>query len=231
MKQKNIKRLVITLVVLIAMILSLGQNIIYAATGTLNTKLSYFRYIKNDAGEYETKGGYALNTGTNHPVFQIFSANGDKIKGTNYYCLNATKGSTWTSSSVGTEVAYNTNYDLVEDKTTISGLDETYSNIVNSQYYTQIMWILDNLYTGNDKEAEIREYLAKAGIVYGETGGTFNGEKVTNVYYYDESVNPNSVFSDTDSTLNNNMYGNIYGKGGYWYGDENNVIQNVAQLF
>ena len=232
MKKRSIKLIILAVITIFITILSLGQNLIYAASGTLTTRLSYFRYVKNSSGTYEAKGGYSLNTGTSKPVFQIVSANGDTIVGTNYYCLNAEVGDTWNNAVVGTDVTYDTYYDLVKDKDTIAGLSSTYSDIVNSEYYTQILWILDNLYTGSDTEEEISEYISKAGIVFGETGSiVVDGQRQPiETYYYDETVNPDSEFSNTDSDLYKNLYGNPFGigdGGGYYYIDENNNIGSI----
>ena len=232
MKKRSIKLIILAVITIFITILSLGQNLIYAASGTLTTRLSYFRYVKNSSGTYEAKGGYSLNTGTSKPVFQIVSANGDTIVGTNYYCLNAEVGDTWNNAVVGTDVTYDTYYDLVKDKDTIAGLSSTYSDIVNSEYYTQILWILDNLYTGSDTEEEISEYISKAGIVFGETGSiVVDGQRQPiETYYYNETVNPDSEFSNTDSDLYKNLYGNPFGigdGGGYYYIDENNNIGSI----
>ena len=196
--KKGIKTIGIISILLIIFTL-LGQTFVYAAT-SVDIKLSKTRII-NDNGTYVEKKAYALNTGSNHPIFQIISTDGTSKK-TNYLCLNATKGSTWTSESVGTPVTYDSVYDMVKDKNQIQNLVETYSATVGT-YYNQLMWLLDNVTIGSSDDAT--ELLAKAGIVYGSTGGTKNIE----AYYYDETVNPDSAFSQ-DGTLHAHLYGNTY---------------------
>ena len=223
MLNNKIVKVLTSVMIALAMVVSMGQSQVNAAE-TLTTKLSRTRWIKNSSGTYVEKKAYALNTGNNHPAFQILSVSGNTTTGTNYYCLNATKGSTWLASNVGTAVTYDGSYDMVNDKSTISGLTTTYSNTVNKNY-AQVMWILDHMYTptGTSKT----QVLANAGIVYGNTEGTYNGNDIYS-YYYDETVNPTSVFSDEDSTLFEQLYGNTYGKGGYYYADTSGNLQTVV---
>ena len=77
------------------------------------------------------------------------------------------------NGSIGTETDYNEYYDLITEKNVIGNLSEsTYSNIANSNYYGNIMWILDQAYvpTGSNNSDKIA-LLAKAGIVGGQDLG------------------------------------------------------------
>ncbi len=232
LKNKTVK-LAICLIILIVLIISFCGRMVYAATTT--TKLSYARIVKNSNGVYENKNGYALNTGTNHPIFQIVSVNGDQTTGTNYFCLDASAGSTWNANRVGTAVDYDSSYDLVNNKSEISKLVSTYSDIANSNYYTQILWLLDHMYVADTSTESISDYLARAGIIKQDANtdiddlgfyiDTNNQKHYIYEYYFDESkikaVNPNSIFANTDSDVYKQLYGNLNGKGGYSYFDDN----------
>ena len=147
----------------------------------------------------EDKEGYALNTGgQGHPVFQIIDEDG---KG-GYYCLNATKGLTWSQySSEGsftdTSVDYNQEYNLEDEedlKALETGVGELYQKLAKSPYLKQIIWILKNIYIFDD-DPEINKknkntLLAKAGIVYTDIEADSNplddlpGEVVGQAYKY-----------------------------------------------
>ena len=137
----------IFLIVCIIMIQTLSN----AEAGKLSVKLSYPRYLMH---EQEYFDAYAMNTGQNHPIFQLIAVsndNEDQIIGTNYYCLNAKVGETWTTTSaVGKKVEYDTCYDLIKDKTIIDAMSETeYNGVVKNEYYDNLMWVIDNLYIPN----------------------------------------------------------------------------------
>ena len=114
----------------------------YSSSNALSLILSYFRYVN---GEYTN--GYAYNTvgnegESNFPIFQIISTDNK----TNYFCLNAKQGESWLTgtSNVAT---FNRSYDLNSESDLQLLKNETnsvYSNVANSEYLTQILWILDN---------------------------------------------------------------------------------------
>ena len=227
MKNNKTSKFLMNIIVTVMMIVTIGQTAVYAARKAESKTLtiSRTRWVKNSGGEYQEKGAYALNNGSTHPIFQIVSIGENSQKtGTNYVCLNATRGATWTSNSVGQTVEYDISYDLVSDKSEIANLTEAYSNVAG-EYYTQIMWILDNILLGTDFDVDT--ILAKAGIVYGNTGGNDNREPII-AYYYDQTINPSSVFSKTDTVLFRQLYGNTYGNPvGYSYVDVNGKQQHV----
>ena len=166
MIQNKILKIFISIVVAIFMILGISQNIVFAGTDiNMTIKLSRERYVKDSSGVYQKKNAYVLNTGSDHPVYQIAAYNGDEIIATNVYCLNATEGYTWTNGIIGQSVSYNKAYDLVDETDKIGSLDSIYSDILNEDIYSQVMWIIDNMYTENGTTVE--ELLNKAGIVYG----------------------------------------------------------------
>ncbi len=125
----------------------------------------------------ESKHGYALNTSGNgekghHLIFQIM--NKEDNKKTNYYCLDANSGTTWTGENVditNSDVTYKTYYDLnlEEDIEELKNdNDPAYKNIAGN-YFNQIWWILNNIYvpTGNEEtdNKKREELLSAAGIV------------------------------------------------------------------
>ena len=222
-KTKNIKVLV-SVMILLAMFIMLGQGLVFATENRndqVELKLSRTRWVK-DASAHTEKKAYALNTGSNHPVFQILSTSGTN-KETNYLCLNATKGASWYNNSIGTAANYKVSYDLVEDKDTINTkLTSAYKTATGSNY-TQIMWILDQIPIGTDFNVDT--ILAKAGIVYGPVDMT----GTINAYYYDfDNITVPSVFAVEGTALNNNLYGNIYGNAmGYSYINASGTQQQV----
>ena len=238
LKNKTVK-LVICLIILIVIGLSLCSSMVYAATTT--TKLNYARIVKNSNGVYENKNGYALNTGTNHPIFQIVSVNGNQTTGTNYFCLDASAGSTWNANRVGTAVDYDSSYDLVNNKSEISNLISTYSDIAKSNYYKQVLWLLDNMYVADSSKESISSYLAKAGLIKQDENTNKNDlgwyiddnnqKHYIYAYYFDESkiksANSNSIFANTSSDVYKQLYGNLDGKGGYYYLDDNGNMVDV----
>ena len=222
MIKNKICKIILSITVAIMMIAIVGTTVIFAADST-TAKLSKTRWIKNSNNEYtNTEKAYALNSGNSHPLFQILSIDGtDKVTGTNYYCLNASKGATWMTNNVGEKVVFDKSYDLVAQKDEIanSSLVNTYKNVVSTNY-GKLMWVLDNMY--KEDGLTIEQLLANAGIVKGDTeqespyiDGTIHA------YYYDSTVNPSSKFS-TDINSDNRFYGNAITKG-YYYIDNGEV--------
>ena len=194
MIKNKICKIIVSIMLTVMMITIVGQTIVLAAKKTENKTfvLDSVRKVKNSSGEYIDKGEYKLNTGTNYPIFQIVSKNGNTITGTNYYCLKAKLGETWSDPeySVGEEVTYNTTYDLATDKTEILGLSNNdYANTVRNNY-GPLMWILDNMYT--DGGITTTQLLNNAGIVYGtnpvypsKTDWHYNSEEQVWQYGYE----------------------------------------------
>ena len=232
MIRKTISKILLILIMVTMVIGALGQTSVRAAkkTESITLALSKARVIKNGTS-YEDKGAYALNTGSNHPIYQIVKLENGSKAGTNFLCVNATRGVTWNNNTVGTGVTYDTSDDLATDKSAVAGLTAAYNNVAGT-YYTQIMWLLDNILLGTDyTSSDVNELLAKAGIVYEDRGGSFNGGPVGKAYYFDETkikaINSSSAFADTDSDLYLQLYGNSAGKGGYWYADQNGAKKDV----
>ena len=194
MIKNKICKILVSIMLAVMMITIVGQTIVLAAKKTESKTfvLDSVRKVKDSSGEYIPKGEYKLNTGTNYPIFQIVSKNGNTITGTNYYCLKAKLGETWSDPeySVGEEVTYNTTYDLATDKTEISSLpNNDYANTVRNNY-GPLMWILDNMYT--DGGITTTQLLNNAGIVYGanpvypsKTDWHYNSEEQVWQYGYE----------------------------------------------
>ena len=217
MIRKTISKILIIAIMVTMVIGALGQTSVSAAkkTESITLALSKARVIKNGTS-YEDKGAYALNTGSNHPIYQIVKLENGNKAGTNFLCVNATRGVTWNNNTVGTGITYDTSYDLATDKSAIAGLTAAYNNVAGT-YYTQIMWLLDNILIGDYTEDDVDEFLAKAGIVKGEIQ-ELNGSVES--YYFDEtkikSVNSSSAFANTSSDLYLQLYGNPITKGYYY---------------
>ena len=155
------KTLSIILILAMIIILSMGSLISYAENER-DFRISISRYINgSDTGkEYALKNGVS-DDGEPKRIFQILSA--DTIDGKTYYCLNALKG-TWLTNE-NAEIKYNKSYKLQADGE--SEIDElkndpnpTYSNIANSEYLYEMLWILDNIYvpsTETDYETKNNE--------------------------------------------------------------------------
>ena len=213
--KRNIKKLLITTMIIL---LGLGASSSFAmAQETTSLKLSKFRYVN---GNYTN--GYALNTTgqvEHRPIYQIM----DESNGTGYYCLNATAGETWNAGTIGTATTYNRTYNLnLQSDINLIKTNETipaYTNIANSSYLKQILWILDNIYipdssaTSEENLAQKRALLAKAGIVY-EDMDTDGDPVKTYRYVAQTGYNYNDKVSDD-------------GKMGYAYRDTSNNIQIV----
>ena len=217
MKKSRKTRILLSIMILLAMFTMLGQNIVLATENRndhAELRLSRTRWVNAGTTHTEAKA-YALNTGTNHPVFQVLSTSGTN-KATNYICLNAEKGASWYNNSIGTAANYNVSYDLVADKDMINTkLTSAYKTATGSNY-TQIMWILDQIPAGTNFNVDT--ILAKAGIKYGQTGGIDNGQPISAYYYDFDNLTVPSVFAVEDTALNNNLYGNTYGNAmGYSY--------------
>lgn len=131
-------------------------------------KRSLRRYI-NSSGSYTSTKQYSIvkdptNAADGHPIFQLLSMNGSTITGSNYFCVNASVSATWMNTATeNNAVTYNR-----KDLATLTDADYTNYKLDNfKKYKTQVMWILDQMYTGGTDKASIDAYLARAGIKYG----------------------------------------------------------------
>ena len=219
----DMKKFIINIIILIfIIILGMGTTSSlamqdYQENKAMTLRLSYFRYSN---GQYVD--GYALNTvgdegESHHPIYQIMDESNNK----NYYCLNAKSGESWLSGTVGASATYNRSYDLNSQSDinllkADSSLSETYRNVVNSSYFNQIMWILDNMYVQEQDSNQKQELLAKAGIVYGDVDNIDTQGKATKGYRYIAQTGYN--YSSKVSTQ---------GKKGYFYYDESGTYHSV----
>ena len=178
----RVRKIILSLfVMLMTLILGLGQNISLATGDTEKSLyLSYGRYGYSSS-DFIEKGAYAVSNSNNHCIFQVRDTN--NATANNFYCLDATTSYTWnyhTDSSTGLQTAdvsdavvYDRPYDMISDSEIIKSLSVSeYSDVNNSNYLGQILWILDNGYIAEeDNDSERIALLAKAGI------------KKTKIYY------------------------------------------------
>ena len=160
MKLNKVKKIILSLAVIIFMILGIGQNAIYAANN-LNAALDTYRYLPTyDASTkqytYSSTGWGFQISASGHKVYQINeldSSNNITGENSRLYCLNARVGDVWNNNKVGQGVDYTNPYDWRNDKATI--LDNNTESILTSDYYYAITWLLDNFYIPNitDKES------------------------------------------------------------------------------
>ena len=216
MKTKKIiiKILIISLMMIVFMKASLSNA---ANSNSASLFLSYLRYTN---GQYKDGYAYNLRPNTGKPIFQIMS-NTNK---TNYFCLNADAGDSWRNGSIGnTTVNYNKSYDLglQSDLAQLkNNTNPVYSNIGNSRYLNQILWILDNMYVSSNvssssRLAQKRALLAKAGLKYDNLDFYGNEEEYTKYHYKPNQYNYSSIVS-SDAKMS-----------GYAYLDENGQLVQV----
>lgn len=234
MKIKKTIKTALSILLIMIIFLTTQGNVSYSTKKTENKSLviSDERWVKN-ANNYEKKEAYSIitrttseNLPTHSKLFQIFEKKNDGTpSSTNYFCLNARRGVTWNNvSTAHNPVDYHVSYDLATDKDEINkNLTEIYKSATKDSNYKQIMWLLDNVLVGDQyTDTDLKDLLAKAGIVYGhiETGNTQG-------YYYDRTVNPNSVFSKEGTELYIHLDGNPELNDGYQYDDENGNVKDV----
>ena len=169
MKFNKIINMAITIFITILIILSLGQTVIYAAGGNLTAALDTYRYLPtyNESTKQYTYNstGWGFKIGASgHAIYQINELNSSSnITGENsrLYCLNARVGEVWNNNQVGKGVDYKNYFDWRNEKETILGNDT--EGILTSEYYSAVIWLLDNFYIPNvtDKES----FLKNVGIV------------------------------------------------------------------
>ena len=166
---------------------------------------------------------------------------------TNYYCLNAGVGDSWTTGTIGSPSTYNRTYDLgLENDIKLLKESETnnvYKNIGNSAYLKQILWILDNIYIPDtsataSQESNLtqkRELLAKAGIIFDRLPGEdVNGNPLEQYSYRYEPVEGYNYKSeleakgyDSTTTLDGWYYNDK--QGNYHYVELTDDLVEVAQ--
>ena len=204
----KIKKYILLVTIMVITIISLYGNFAYADS-TVKIKMDSVRYDA-DGNQIEA---YVMYNGADQKLFQLLSVNDEnQITGTNYYCLNAVVGASWITGSVGATVEYNKQYDF--ENISLDANDSSitaYKKVEDNEYLSQLLWVIDNMYV-KDGTKTINDLLTEAGILYDNT---------YDIYYYDETINPSSVFSDTSSPLYLNAYGNG-STAGYFYFDENN---------
>jgi len=220
MKLNNLKKIIISLAVIIFMILGIGQSVVYAVTtGSRAAALEYIRRLPVYNTSYEQKStnwGFKLY---DHPIYQISELQVDtnknittNIVGDNsrLYCLNARIGDVWNNNSIGTGVKYDTFYNFKTEKNQIlSDLNSGNSNILTSDYYSSIMWLLDNFYIPNKTDKD--SYLRTIGIYKNNNNVITIGGKQYVAYTY----------NGTESFAKD---GKMFG---YAYMDLNNIVQDV----
>ena len=179
--QNKIVKIFSSLLVSAIIILGIAQTSVYAANTTEKTiKLSYYRYVKDGNGYKQSTEGYALSGNPVHPIFQILSidSSSKNVLGTDFYCLNAESGATWLTGDINQEIKYSKSTDLVKEKANVA-------DILPDKIYTQVMWILDNMYTESGT-LTIQQLLENAGIRYYDAGATdTSGNSIGKHYYYD----------------------------------------------
>lgn len=225
------KRIILSIVIILLLLFTIGQGLVKAAIKEkVELDLEIIRTTVENENFIQGRA-YSLNTGDDHPVFQISSRNGNE-KNTNYFCVNATRGVSWSGTQAKQGVEYDSSYDIKSERSEIENLTEAYSNVAG-EYYSQIVWLLDNFAVGRDFDEDeslsVDAILARAGIVYGDTGAKENGQPII-AYYYNDEVNPNSVFSKEE--VFSKLYGNPYSlKGrGYSYITMDGNTEKIEQV-
>ena len=171
MTQKKVKKIILTTVLIGIMLFGIFQNMAYAFTSAnIQIRDSEKRIVKDKTtGEYIEKQAYIMQRqGYNSKIlWQLYEASvtGNpsneiiEVLNTNYYCLNG-------EYKAGNE--YTKGYNMVSEKGEIASLsgeyDEIYKNVVDQKIYTQLMWILDNMFIDGGP-LTIEELLENAGIV------------------------------------------------------------------
>ena len=246
MKLKHLRKIILSLTISTLMILSLASSVVYGKArndrgdGHLFAKEQMARvWYNKSTGNFENKGVYKLlDKGIVYQILEVKDASSTEILGNNFYCLNAEEGDTWRNvhggTSIETTVEYDKKYDLkksTDKKTNQNGLqntDNVYSgnNIEKiNNYYSEIVWLLDNFYLPDGDINAKNEYLAKAGIKYGKV----DRDEHDTTYYYEKTSNIKNVFNDETENLYTNLEGRVWGgKGGYCIKDTTGTWQDVV---
>ncbi|MCI9063952.1 MAG: hypothetical protein HFJ17_05060 [Clostridia bacterium] len=193
MKSNNVKRIILSIVMILVMLCGIAQSVVYAADGTtqstLTAMITKWRYKKDDSGEFVSTGyGYRLSS--DHKIFQILELNNatDREKiGKSIYCLNATSGETWRAAeNEESKTTYNTHVNLKENKDAIKST----LGITDDESYYAILWLLDNFYMPNsettaDAQAKAKDdFLKNIGIYKDERDTVEVNGKVYPAYMY-----------------------------------------------
>lgn len=116
----------------------------------------------------ESGYGYKITpTGSNEKtIWKIVSydSNGGVHYDNPIYCIKAGQGfgDSWTSENISNTVDYNVSYDIKKDKETLKTKFNTISMFNDETVYSQVLWLLDNLYIpGKSTESEKQALLSK----------------------------------------------------------------------
>ena len=208
----KIKRIIFGIIIAILCV-TFGAKIFLSLAADEKKYLKYspFRYVySSDQQAYVPKNGYAINS-SSHTIYQILSRDKNgTITGTEYYCLDADVPIDETTDNTEN---YDNNYNMNTDKSDIENLSNSaYSNIAKNKY-TQIMWVLDNIYIQNKDLTDSqnlenkKQLFTKAGIKYGNKVISVDPDITIPCYMYEKGTED---------------YTNIakIGKNGYFYYDE-----------
>ena len=208
----KIKRIILGIIIAILCV-TFGAKIFLSLAANEKKYLKYspFRYVySSNQQAYVPKNGYAINS-SSHTIYQILSRDKNgTITGTEYYCLDADVPIDETTDNTEN---YDNNYNMNTDKSDIENLSSSaYSNIAKNKY-TQIMWVLDNIYIQNKDLTDSqnlenkKQLFTKAGIKYGNKVISVDPDITIPCYMYEKGTED---------------YTNIakIGKNGYFYYDE-----------
>ena len=206
------KRIILGIIIAILCV-TFGTKIFLSLAANEKKYLKYspFRYVySSNQQAYVPKNGYAINS-SSHTIYQILSRDKNgTITGTEYYCLDADVPIDETTDNTEN---YDNNYNMNTDKSDIENLSNSaYSNIAKNKY-TQIMWVLDNIYIQNKDLTDSqnlenkKQLFTKAGIKYGNKVISVDPDITIPCYMYEKGTED---------------YTNIakIGKNGYFYYDE-----------
>ena len=206
------KRIILGIIIAILCV-TFGAKIFLSLAANEKKYLKYspFRYVySSNQQAYVPKNGYAINS-SSHTIYQILSRDKNgTITGTEYYCLDA---DVLIDETTDNTENYDNNYNMNTDKSDIENLSNSaYSNIAKNKY-TQIMWVLDNIYIQNKDLTDSqnlenkKQLFTKAGIKYGNKVISVDPDITIPCYMYEKGTED---------------YTNIakIGKNGYFYYDE-----------
>ena len=171
------KKKVISILIIIAIIIGVLFAIATAGTGKLFTNLS----VTDQEGI-----GYGIGDPTNLGKYIWHMNTYDSVDGglstsqKNIYCLRAEYGNTWAGFTNSSSILeYNLVFDLQTERQDLlnklvdneNDADEVLQNLldVNGSQYREVLWLLDNMYIKDESNKE--DYLAKVGIVKDEYEG------------------------------------------------------------
>lgn len=245
------------IVLMLAFLLVMGRTLTFANDESTEKELilSYYRYVNGEkkyAYKYSTADTNGQEGTTGKKIFQIMTE--DKTK-TNYYCLNATVGASWTGDGATlneehpAKATYNSSFDLNNTKdlkrlreNETTDIRDVYKNVAKSTYFNQIWWILDNMYVPNTEKAsgetdqdlqeknknQKQELLANAGLAYVHPIETdINGNLIDNSNKYTYKYEKQTGYDDYSTKLKNLGYTNLEIKNGWFYYDVNGTYKTI----